>query len=79
MARMGRASIAEEVKESGEFALMADETKDVRKIEQISLVLRYYFRGTVYESFVGFFPVEDLTAEGLSGELIYMCFTVEKN
>lgn len=48
---------------------MADETKDVRKIEQMSIVLRYFLRGTVYESFVGFVPANVLTADGLSSEL----------
>jgi len=55
MARMVLASIAEEVKDSGPFAIMADETKDCRKMEQLSIVLRYFHDGSVYESFIGFF------------------------
>ena len=69
MAKMVKTDIAGEVKESGEFSVMADETKDVRKIELMSIVLRYFLRGTVYESFVGFVPANVLTADGLSSEL----------
>jgi len=70
MAKMVKTDIAEEVKKSGEFSVMADETKDVRKIEQMSIVLRYFLAGTVYESIVGFVPANVLTADGLSGELM---------
>lgn len=30
---------------------LIDETKDVKKTEQISLILRYYYRGVLKESF----------------------------
>ena len=70
MAKMVKTDIAEEVKKNGEFSVMADETKDVRKIEQMSIVLRYFLAGTVYESIVGFVPANVLTADGLSGELM---------
>jgi len=70
MAKMVKTDIAEEVKKNGEFSVMADETKDVRKIEQMSIVLRYFLAGTVYESFVGFVPANVLTANGLSGEVM---------
>ena len=70
MARMIRTTIAEEVRQAGEFSIMADETKDCRKIEQLSIVLRYFLNGSVYESFVGFVQATDLTADGLCSELI---------
>ena len=41
-----------------------------RKTEQLSVVLRYFFRGTVYESFVGFVPISDLTAQRLSSQIV---------
>ena len=41
LAEMVRSTIIKEVKESQVFALMADETKDVSKKEQMSFVLRY--------------------------------------
>lgn len=69
MARMVRGGIADEVRGSGEFSIMADESKDCRKTEQLSIVLRYFCKGAVFESFVGFIHVCDLSAEGLSSKL----------
>lgn len=69
MASMVQSSIAQEVRDSGEFSILADETKDCRKMEQMSVVLRYFREGSIYESFVGFVQVSDLSAEGLSSKL----------
>ena len=60
-----RKEIIEEVKESGEFSLIVDETKDVSKTEQISIVLRYYYGGSVKESFLHFVPADKLDAKSL--------------
>lgn len=49
---------------------MADETRDCRIIEQMSAVLRYFLTGADYESFLGFIPLSDYSADGLSFELI---------
>ena len=46
--------IIQEVKESEVFSVIADETKDLKKKEQLSLVLRYYYNGAVHESFLDF-------------------------
>ncbi len=51
LAEMVRSTIINEVKESEVFSLLADETKDVGKTEQMSFVLRYYYHGEVKESF----------------------------
>jgi len=47
MADMVRKGITSEVQECGEFTVMIDESKDCRKIEQMSLVLRYFWNGCV--------------------------------
>ena len=66
MAKIILNEITNEVREAGEFAVLSDESKDCRKTEQLSaVVLRYFFRGTVYDSFVGFVPISDLTAQAL--------------
>ena len=70
MARMIRSAIVEEVRESGEFSVMADESKDCRKVDQMSVVFRYLFCGSVYERFVGFVPAADLSADGPYSELV---------
>ena len=54
LANMVREEIIQEVKESEVFSVIADETKDLKKKEQLSLVLRYYYNGAVQESFLDF-------------------------
>ena len=49
---------------------MADETKDVRKSEQLSLVLRYLCNGKIKESFLQFECAENLDAASLSGKIL---------
>lgn len=41
MSDMVRNEISEETREAEHFALMVDESKDIRKNEQISIVVRY--------------------------------------
>lgn len=53
-----------EVKHSEVFSILADETKDLGKKEQLSLALRYYFNGAVHKSFVDFQQVTQLDADG---------------
>uniref|UniRef100_A0A6Q2XCH7 TTF-type domain-containing protein n=1 Tax=Esox lucius TaxID=8010 RepID=A0A6Q2XCH7_ESOLU len=72
LAEMVCVSIINEVKESEVFAIMADETKDTKKKEQISLVLRYYYQGAVKESFLHFEAAEHLDAAGLTEKIIHI-------
>ena len=44
---------------------MVDATKDVSKQEHLSVVLRYVVEGAIYERFLTFSEVDDLTARGL--------------
>ena len=70
MAKLVLRDISNEVKEAGEFAILADESKDCRKIEQLSIVLRYFLHGTAYESFVGFVPMAGLSADDVSSQIL---------
>ncbi|XP_034064839.1 zinc finger MYM-type protein 1-like isoform X2 [Gymnodraco acuticeps] len=72
LADMVRSEITEEVKNSEVFSIMADETKDVKKKEQISLVVRYYFNGAIQESFLHFESAERLDAAGLTEKIIHI-------
>ncbi len=72
LADMVRTKIIEEVKNSEVYSIMADETKDVKKKEQISLVLRYYFSGAVHESFLHFESADRLDAAGLTDKIIHI-------
>ncbi len=67
---MVRESIISEVKENKYFSIIVDETRDLKKKEQLSLVLRYYYNGAVHESFLEFKQATDLDAEGLTQKII---------
>ncbi|XP_030767531.1 zinc finger MYM-type protein 1-like [Sitophilus oryzae] len=54
-----------EVNKCDFYAIMVDETKDISKNEQISIVIRYYYQGTIYERFLGFKCAEALNARTL--------------
>lgn len=59
----------QEVKESGQFSVIVDETKDVQKKEQRSIVLRYCYHGLIYESFLEFQEAEKLDVAGLTEKI----------
>ena len=71
MASMVREKISEEVRQAQHFALMVDETKDVSKKEQISIVLRYLnydekdHQYHIHEEFLHFIPADGLDAQSL--------------
>ena len=48
------------------FAISVDETKDISKTEQISLLIRYVYEGKIHEEFVGYRPATGLDAESLN-------------
>ena len=58
-------TISNEVQKAGIYSLLADETKDISRKEQLSIVLRYINNGSVYERFVGYTFAEQLDAESL--------------
>ncbi len=72
LAEMVRSEIIEEVKNSEVFSIMADETKDISKREQISFTLRYYYKGAIKESFLHFESAERLDAAGLTGKIVHL-------
>ena len=69
LADMVRKQIVEEVKTSGQFALIVDETKDVSKTEQISFVSRYFYNESVYKSILMFQAAEYLDARSLTKKI----------
>jgi len=70
MADLVRDQILDEVEESRFFSLSVDECKDVSKKQQISLTVRYYFRGTIQECFLEFQAAAGLDAETLAKSVI---------
>lgn len=70
LAGMVQEEIIKEVKASEYFSVTADETKDVSKKEQMSMVLRYYYDGVVWESFLGYWEAEHSDAGSLANKII---------
>ena len=66
MASQVRSSICSSVHKAGFYSIMADETKDLSKKEQLSIVVHYVESVTVKERFLTFFPANNLNAESLS-------------
>ena len=66
MAKWVLAKIQAEVKEARYYTIIADETKDVSKCEQLSVVLRYIYKNTIHERFLGFTHAEQLDASALT-------------
>lgn len=62
MACILREQVSNEVKLGEHFTLMVDETNDVSKKEQISIVLCYIHNDDIHEKFLDFVP-----ADGLKG------------
>ncbi|CAB4021665.1 zinc finger MYM-type 1-like, partial [Paramuricea clavata] len=57
--------IIRRVKEAELYAIMADETPDNSKTEQLSLLIRYVWNGTVEERLIAVEPMEETAAEAL--------------
>lgn len=70
LAGMVQEDILKEVKSSQYSSVTSDETKDLSKREQLSIVLRYYYEGAIRESFLGFWEVEHLDASSLANKII---------
>lgn len=66
MARMVMEKIQAEIHEAKYYTIIADETKDISKKEQLSIVLRYVHQGRIHERFVGYIHATQLNATALS-------------
>ena len=58
--------IKDEIHLAKYFAIMVDESRDISKIEQVSLCVRYCINSKVYERFLGFYDIEKADAENLT-------------
>jgi hypothetical protein len=77
MATLVRNTIASAVHKAGYYSIMADETKDLSKQEQLSIVVRYLDSDTssIKENFLTFLPAMSLNSDSLSK---YILDTLEK-
>lgn len=67
-----RKKIIDEIKKSEIISILADESRDIRKTEQMSFCVRYFFDGSIHERFLNFTGVSDLTAPGLKKVLLHI-------
>ena len=65
MGNMVREVICSDVRDVVYYSLLIDESKDVGKKEQMSIMLRYVMDGNVYECFISFVHVSNLDAVSL--------------
>lgn len=65
-------NIFSEINESMYFPIMVDETKDIRKTEQLSIVVRYYYKEESKERFLDFTPLKDLNVNALFNHIKFM-------
>jgi len=75
LGRKIREKVVPEVMQAGVFSVLADETKDIGSIEQLSILFRYVqvqLDGSrlVEEEFLGFTKAVDMSGEALSKEIL---------
>ena len=65
-------TVCSEVHDAGVFSVLADETKDCSKSEQMAIVLRYVNikEATIHERFLTYVQVSDLDAKSLSDYIL---------
>ena len=71
MANMVRKKICNAVREAGVFSLIADESKDCSKQEQLAIILRCVDdKAIIHENFLIYVQATSLTAESLAAYLV---------
>ena len=73
MSNMVREIICTQVRDAVYFSLLIDETKDISKKEQMSVVLCYLQNGKIYKRFIGFVHISSLDVASL---VEYICDTM---
>ena len=72
-----REVICTQVRDVAYFSLLTDETKDVSKKEQMSIVSHYIQNGKVYEHFIGFVHISSLDAASLVHLWYNVCLSLD--
>lgn len=65
MADVVKSEIKDEILCAQYYCVIGDETKDLSKTEQMSVVVRYLYNKVIHEEFIGYTPAEALDADGL--------------
>ena len=61
-----RSTIAEEVKEAKYFSVSVDSTPDAGHSDQLTVTVRYFKNGKIFERFLMFLPTQNHTAAHLA-------------
>jgi hypothetical protein len=69
-AQLIKEEIINEIKTSGYFAVLADETTDISGKEEMAIAIRYVYNLKIYEKFIGFVQVESTTGFELSETIL---------
>ena len=69
LAQIIRKEITNELYASVNFSLIVDESKDISKKEQLSVVVRYLFSNSIHEEFLDFIQLHKLDAASLKDKL----------
>jgi hypothetical protein len=72
MAEIILQEIASEIGSVQYFSVLADESKDLSKKEQVSVIVRYLFNGSIHEEFIGLTEAHGLNAGGLTDTIVNM-------
>ena len=79
MASECRLKIYEEIKKTGCFSALIDESKDKGKREELAFAVRYYFEGRVIERFVALVMLTEFDAESITTATKKMIDNVQNN
>ena len=71
--------IVNEVRIAHYYTIIVDETKDVSKKEQLTLILRYVLKGVVHERFISYSCCEELHAAALTSYIYDALAAIQLN
>jgi Domain of unknown function (DUF4371) len=72
-------SIVESIQKARFYSILADETTDTSRKEQLTVCFRYILDCAIYERFFSFAVAHDLTGKGLSSQLLEIIHTAGLN
>ncbi|KAI6660756.1 Zinc finger MYM-type protein 1-like [Oopsacas minuta] len=71
--------IKQKLHEAEYFTILADESKDASKKEQVVVAVGYCYKNTIHEEFIGIAEAQSLDADGLSDTIIHQLRRVDAN
>ncbi len=70
MGEMVRGKVCAEVRETGVYSILVDETKDISKVEQVSIVVRYVKEAVIFERFLTYVEASRLDAKAMTEYIV---------